>query len=62
MHKYCHIFFVAEFMCSFWRAAGKGNVRAGLVLCTVLKLSEGVERFLAISSFTDLHGAIFVVD
>lgn len=28
----------------------------------VLKLSEGVERFLAISSFTDLHGAIFVVD
>lgn len=45
-------------MCSFWRAAGTGNVFA---FCA-LKLSDGAVRFLVISSFTDLHGAIFVVD
>lgn len=33
-----------------------------LVWFYVLKLSEGVECFLVIPSFTDLHGAIFVVD
>lgn len=50
-HFFCRIYVFILVCCR------KGTEGVGLVL-----LSQGEKRFLVISPFTDLHGAIFVVD